>query len=61
MKLNIDGHQMEMELISVPVEQESVEVFVAEDGNNITINLESEWLQGFLHTPKNIKITIEVI
>ena len=61
MEVNIKGHQIELSLSGKPLVLENDEVVVNEDGNHITIGLESEWLQNFLHTNKNIKVTIEVI
>jgi len=61
MEVNIKNDQMELSLSGKPLVLENDEVVVNEDGNHITIGLESEWLQNFLHTNKNIKVTIEVI
>ena len=61
MEVNIKNDQMELSLSGKPLVLENDEVVVNEDGNHITIGLENEWLQSFLHTNKNIKVTIEVI
>ena len=61
MEVNIKNDQMELSLNGKPLVLENDEVVINEDGNHITIGLESEWLQSFLHTNKNVKVTIEIV
>jgi len=66
MKINIDGHQMELSISGECQETESGELYVREDGNMIAINLESDCFQRILcprnqERPRHIKVTIEAL
>jgi len=60
-KVKINDNKMKLSITSIPLILENDDAVISEDNNHITIDLESEWLQEFLHTPKNIKVTIEII